>query len=176
MVRRYEGELGVFDYYDEMFEVRDFNGEESLHFIGKDYVELPKGCINTRHMFSECKLPEGFTLGDKFDTSKVGYMDSMFDDSILPTYCNCTNNSDPEEIVKELGKKYNQNIVSIINMLCDAFNITDTSESNFKKVSDGLIIYCSNKESKDYAINTLLKGGISKEKVKTKGNDIKVLM
>ena len=35
-------------------------------------------------MFSGCNLPKDFTLGDKFDTSNVIYMNSMFSDCNLP--------------------------------------------------------------------------------------------
>ncbi len=36
------------------------------------------------NMFSDCTLPEGFTLGNKFDTSKVTDMKRMFSSCGLP--------------------------------------------------------------------------------------------
>lgn len=33
---------------------------------------------NMRGMFESCKLPEDFSLGEKFDTSNVTYMSDMF--------------------------------------------------------------------------------------------------
>lgn len=35
-------------------------------------------------MFNKCRLPEGFTLGDKFDTSNVTDMGCMFNGCKLP--------------------------------------------------------------------------------------------
>lgn len=88
MIQHYEGELGVFDYDDEEFEVGENEFElECLFYIGKgSSVNLPKGCINTRSMFSRCYgfLPEDFTLGDNFDTSNVEDMSFMFLECSLP--------------------------------------------------------------------------------------------
>lgn len=74
----YKGELGEFDYDLEEFEL--IKGDpDYLHYKGKGLtVNLPDGCINTNHMFSDCCLPEGFMLGDKFDTSRVMDMSGMF--------------------------------------------------------------------------------------------------
>ena len=77
MIRHYDGVLGTFDYDDEMFEVVYHEGlnpacdsVEYLHYIGDgSKIELPDGCVNTNRMFYNCWLPEGFNLGDKFDTS-----------------------------------------------------------------------------------------------------------
>lgn len=76
----YEGELGIFDYDPEEFKVEKFNdGTECLHYCGKgNSVDLPDGCIDTRYMFCRRRLPEGFSLGEHFDTSKVTDMYGMF--------------------------------------------------------------------------------------------------
>ena len=84
MIKHYEGELGTFDYDDEEFEIYDGMFKPHLHYIGKGKsVDLPKGCINTSKMFTDCKLPRGFSLGN-FDTSNVINMESMFYECILP--------------------------------------------------------------------------------------------
>ena len=81
----YEGELGIFDYDPEEFEVRYFFGEMYLHYCGMGKsVNLPKGCTSTRLMFNECILPAGFSLGPNFDTSEVTNMVYMFKDCELP--------------------------------------------------------------------------------------------
>lgn len=81
----YEGELGIFDYDPEEFEVRYFFGEMYLHYCGMGkFVNLPKGCVSTRLMFNECILPAGFSLGPNFDTSEVTNMVYMFKDCELP--------------------------------------------------------------------------------------------
>ena len=81
----YEGILGVFDYDPEEFEVRKIWYHEYLHYHGNGKsVDLPEGCTDTSYMFSECKLPEGFSLGEHFDTSKVVDMYGMFKNCKLP--------------------------------------------------------------------------------------------
>lgn len=78
-VSHYEGRLGVFDYDPEEFELQEFCYEYYLHYCGKGKsVDLPKGCIDTRYMFSCCKSPVGFSLGLDFDTSRVTDMEHMF--------------------------------------------------------------------------------------------------
>lgn len=62
----YEGELGVFDYNPEEFEINRYYAS-CLHYCGTgNSVNLPKGCKNTRYMFYECELPAGFHLGGRF--------------------------------------------------------------------------------------------------------------
>ena len=81
----YEGELGIFDYDPEEFEVRKIWYHEYLHYHGNGKsVDLPKGCTNTSYMFFECKLPEGFSLGEDFNTGKVTDMEHMFSCCKLP--------------------------------------------------------------------------------------------
>lgn len=81
----YEGILGVFDYDPEEFEVRKIWYHEYLHYHGNGKsVDLPEGCTDTSYMFSECKLPEGFSLGENFNTGKVTYMEHMFSCCKLP--------------------------------------------------------------------------------------------
>ena len=75
----YEGALGNFDYDPREFIItRAENYDECLHYHGNgNSVSLPKGCINIRHMFEGCNLPEGFELID-FDTSDVINMSICF--------------------------------------------------------------------------------------------------
>lgn len=81
----YEGILGIFDYDPEEFEVRKIWYHEYLHYHGNGKsVDLPEGCTDTSYMFSECKLPEGFSLGENFNTGKVTYMEHMFSCCKLP--------------------------------------------------------------------------------------------
>lgn len=82
----YEGVLGVFDYDPREFEVVvRVDASECLRYCGNGKsVNLPDGCINTSYMFFKCKLPEGFSLGKNFDTSKVTNMEGMFKECRLP--------------------------------------------------------------------------------------------
>ena len=81
----YEGELGDFLYDPKEFEIKNYIGMPYLQYCGKGKsVNLPDGCANTRYMFKDCKLSEGFSLGEYFDTSNVIRMDAMFEDCILP--------------------------------------------------------------------------------------------
>ena len=83
----YDGELGVFDYDPDEFEImRYVNSSDYLYYSGKGLsVSLPKGCKNTRSMFAGCKLPEGFYFGEGFDTSEVTDMSHMFENCEIPT-------------------------------------------------------------------------------------------
>ena len=82
----YEGILGNFDYDPKEFEITHTeNYDECLRYHGSgNSISLPKGCINIRHMFEGCNLPEGFELVD-FDTSEVINMSYMFYGCKLPT-------------------------------------------------------------------------------------------
>ena len=80
----YQGELGDFWYDPNEFEI-EHTKNDTLHYKGNDLsVSLPEGYINTRGVFEGCELPEGFTLGDKFDTSKVTSMEGVFSNCKLP--------------------------------------------------------------------------------------------
>lgn len=71
--------------------------------------ELKKGCYlrnfdtskvtGMSHMFWACKLPEGFTLGDKFDTSKVLHMCDMFSRCSMPQGFTLGNKFDTRSVV-----------------------------------------------------------------------------
>ena len=125
-MKQYKGVSGEFEYDNEMFIV-DCNGLLRFRAGYKGPIDLPKGVTSCRtmfancdltncylrafdtslvtdmlRMFDNCKLPEGFMLGDKFDTSKVTVMTSMF--------CGCKL---PEGFT--LGDKF------------DTANVTDTS-------------------------------------------------
>lgn len=100
----YQGELGDFWYDPNEFEVLTherakfwYDPKESvltahekvefeyLHYVGNNgAVDLPKGCINTRYMFWDCELPEGFQL-IAFNTSNVEVMEHMFYRCRIPT-------------------------------------------------------------------------------------------
>lgn len=74
----YQGELGDFCYDPNESEI-EHTKSDTLHYKGNDSsVSLPEGCSNTRGVFDRCELPEGFSLGDKFDTSKVTSMEGVF--------------------------------------------------------------------------------------------------
>ena len=83
----YNGELGVFDYDPDEFEIiYNGNNEDCLHYCGTGLsVDLPKGCVNVQRMFAGCKLPKGFHLGEHFNTSEVTDMSHMFEDCEIPT-------------------------------------------------------------------------------------------
>lgn len=81
----YEGVLGIFNYDPEEFKIGKMWYLDYLYYHGNGKsVNLPEGCTNTRFMFCDCKLPEGFTLGENFDTSKVTSMTGMFSVCRLP--------------------------------------------------------------------------------------------
>ena len=84
---RYKGELGEFDYNRSDFVLlQDREGKDYLHYneyIGNTTLDLPNGITNTRNMFKDCTLPNGFILGD-FDTSEVTDMSGMFENCSMP--------------------------------------------------------------------------------------------
>lgn len=85
MFRHYKGVLGIFDYDDDEFAVINVLNKAELRYVGHRLsVNLPKGCVNTRYMFSGCELPAGFSLGEEFDTSDVTDMRGMFMNCKLP--------------------------------------------------------------------------------------------
>ena len=82
----YAGEIGEFDYDPNIWEISDYFGRKYLHFrnVYVENLELPKGLTSCYRMFDFCKLPENFTLGDKFNTVNVTDMRSMFEDCEIP--------------------------------------------------------------------------------------------
>ena len=66
----YKGEIGEFDYDPNIWEIRN-DGRDYLYFknVYVEDLELPKGLNSCHRMFSACKLPENFTLGNNFNTS-----------------------------------------------------------------------------------------------------------
>lgn len=115
MIKHYEGPLGTFDYDDEEFEVsHSITGNECLHYHGTgSSVDLPEGCINMSYMFYNCTLPEGFTLGDKFDTSKVTNTCNMFYNCTLPP--EISKYEDPCDIVSWLKVPTKPEVWRILN-------------------------------------------------------------
>ena len=83
----YKGELGEFDYNrSDYVLLQDREGKDYLHYneyISNATLDLPDGITNTRNMFKDCTLPNGFILGD-FDTSEVTDMSSMFENCSMP--------------------------------------------------------------------------------------------
>lgn len=133
----YQGELGNFWYNPKEFEIIDdpWKGEH-LHYCGKgESVNLPEGCKNTRYMFCGCKLPKGFTLGNKFDTSNVKCMLDMFCECRLPAGFT-------------LGDKFNtSNVESMSRMFCECelparFTLGDKFDTSSVKDMKGMFIQC----------------------------------
>ena len=110
----YEGELGVFDYDPREFEIKKFyDGTKCLHYCGNGKsVDLPDGCIDTRYMFCRRRLPEGFSLGERFDTSKVTDMYGMF------SYCKL-----PEGF--SLGEHFNTSNVTDMSYMFNGCSLPD---------------------------------------------------
>lgn len=160
----YQGELGNFWYNPNEFEIIDdpWKGEH-LHYCGKgESVNLPEGCKNTRYMFSRCKLPDGFTLGDKFDTSNVKCMLDMFCECRLPagfTLGDKFNTSNVESMSSmfykcilpagfTLGDKFDtSNVESMSWMFCECelpagFTLGDKFDTSSVKDMKGMFIQC----------------------------------
>ena len=82
----YKGDLGEFSYDTDLWELKtlDSPSREYLHWRGaSNLCSLPKGCVDTSLMFSNCKLDEDFCFED-FDTSEVVRMEGMFLRAELP--------------------------------------------------------------------------------------------
>lgn len=80
-------DLGEFIYNADMYTIKVDTDKISYlnyntSFTGE--IELPEGCVSTNRMFYKCDIPEGITLGDKFDTSNVTDMSYMFLSCKLP--------------------------------------------------------------------------------------------
>lgn len=83
----YSGTFGECDYDTRMFrEVKDFNGITLLSYNHNCGLQpyVPEGYNSCYGMFKSCRLPEGFSLGDNFDTSHVTNMYGMFMFCVLP--------------------------------------------------------------------------------------------
>lgn len=78
--RETKGNKNLVFYKASMFKVQ----KGDLRFKGGSSVELPLNCSSCYSMFYECELPEGFTLGDNFDTSRVVDMSIMFYSCKMP--------------------------------------------------------------------------------------------
>ncbi len=70
--------LGEFIYNTNMYKYSKYSG--GLRYISDSGLIpiLPDGLFSCNQMFAHVKLPEGFTLGDNFDTSGITCMDNMF--------------------------------------------------------------------------------------------------
>lgn len=139
----YKGALGVFDYNPDMFEIRYGLGNkfspdarvEHLHYRGKTLnISLPKGCINTNYMFLECKLPEGATLSDDFNTKEVKNMRGMFFDAELPEGFSLGSNFDTCNVKDMTCMFYNC-------VLPEGFNLGNFDTSKVKYM-DNMFMYC----------------------------------
>ena len=103
----YEGELGVFDYDPKEFEIKNYIGIPYLQYCGKGKsVNLPNGCTNTRYMFCECDLKEGFSLGSNFDTSNVTSMKGMFKNCKLSEGFSLGEHFDTSNVTDMMGMFY----------------------------------------------------------------------
>lgn len=108
MIKHYEGELGIFDYNDEEFEIINVNAgggfpKKTLRYKGKGLsINLPYGCIDTSFMFYKCEFPDGFSLGD-FDTSEVINMMFMFADCKFPEGFSLGDKFDTYKVLNMLG-------------------------------------------------------------------------
>lgn len=112
MLRPYSGSLGEFVYNDDEFKVELICIEkdvfkDALRYIGNgNAVSLPKGCISTRFMFRGCKLPEGFSLYESFNTSNVVDMACMFYDCKLPKGFTLGPNFNTSNVIDMIGMFY----------------------------------------------------------------------
>lgn len=107
MIHKYSGDIGTFEYDDKLWAIIS----DSLAYIGPTNVpiDLPKGATKTcfmfygiefeegaylrdfdmlgvtdsTSMFESCKFCKGFTLGEKFNTVTIEFMDNMFKDSVM---------------------------------------------------------------------------------------------
>ena len=76
---------GVQTYFDDGATVSNLEASNGGKVIlNGSSIELPDGCVNTNRMFYGCQLPKDFSLGEKFDTSKVENMKSMFMECMIP--------------------------------------------------------------------------------------------
>ena len=129
--------LGEFIFNIDMFTlVRDhymFNFEGVYLRYNPDFVgdiELPDGCINTSNMFNRCALPEGFSFGDKFDTSKVKDMQGMFFLCRLPEGFSLGDKFDTSN-VENMKRMFSKCILPERFTLGDKFNASNVTNMQF---------------------------------------------
>jgi hypothetical protein len=123
----YKGELGEFDYNRSDFVLlKDKDGKDYLHYneyIGNTTLDLPNGITNTRNMFKDCTLPDGFAFGD-FDTSKVTDMSGMFENCSMSDGFTFGNGFDTR-IVEDMSYMFNGCSVPDDFVFNDKFVIND---------------------------------------------------
>ena len=145
-ITHYEGKIGVFDYDDKVFEIR--NG--LLRFVNSytGPIDLPKGCTSCYSMFEKCKLYDCY-LRD-FDASDVTDMGYMFSQALLPKDFVLGDNFDTSKVINMSHMFYRCGLLSD-HLLGDKFTIENvTTEGVYK-----LFGTCS--MSKDFAFGKALK-------------------
>ena len=97
--------LGVFIYNSNMYSIRKVRFHKKIIVptlrYNVDYqgdLEIPEGCISTIFMFYRLELPEGFRLGDTFDTHNVVAMNDMFAGCKMPVGFSLGNNFDTSNV------------------------------------------------------------------------------
>jgi len=134
----YSGELGVFEYDSKDWAVCELLGDSCLKYIGPTNVgiDIPVGLKSYKSLFSQVKfekgayirscstlevedmtmmfyeafLPEGFTLGDNFNTSNVKSMHGMFHYTKLPLGFTLGNHFNTIN-VKDMSRMFNNTIL-----------------------------------------------------------------
>lgn len=66
-----KGNKNLVFYRKDMYTLSKILMNTYLCYKGGSSVEMPLNCSSCYSMFSECELQEGFTLGDKFDSSNI---------------------------------------------------------------------------------------------------------
>ena len=97
----YSGVFGECDYDTRMFKVvKDFNDITFLNYKYNCGLQpyIPEGYTSCYSMFKGCKLPKGFTLDDRFDTTNVKDMRSMFEECSLPKGFSLGDNFDTSNV------------------------------------------------------------------------------
>ena len=163
MLRHYKGSLGEFAYDDSIFMIKSIACRDALCYIGNEKtVGLPKGCINTRYMFCECKLTTGFSLSEDFDTSNVIDMTAMFHKCVLPDGFSMGPNFNTANVVDmtsmfsfchacqtlDLGLKFDTgNVISMKHMFygavfTDSLILRDSFKTNKVEMMQGMFNKC----------------------------------
>ena len=160
----YTGKLGTFYYDPRMYETVREDGEITHIHFNSSYVgpiSLPKGCTNVNslfqrcnikegcylddfdtskvtnmsYMFAGCRIPKGFTLGDKFDTSNVTDMHEMFVGCDIPNDFTLGNKFDTSN-VRYMGDMFAH------MTLPDDFTLGDKFDTSNVRVMHGMFKYC----------------------------------